>query len=229
MSRAGRRHPREKPDYGMGRTGIIALAGVLVVAALGISLINALRSDDSGTVGLGDWGIGREVPPFAVPDVTSDLEGDANVNREEACSVDVEGAIAVCDYRGKPLIISFWFTRGASACVDYQDDFDRVARRFGNRAGFLSVNVRDDRDSVEEIVSERGWQMDVGHDRDGALANLYRVGGCPTFLFIDGDGILRRSEAGETDYATLSRQIRSFLDGQEVGQSGQQEEPRQAP
>ena len=218
-----KRHPREKPDYGMGRTGIIALAGVLVVAALGISLINALRSEDSGTVGLGDWGIGKEVPPFAIPDVDSDLEGDANVDRREACSVRVEGAITVCDYRGRPLVISFWFTRGASACVDYQDDFDRAARRFGDRAGFLSINVRDDRDSVEEIAAERGWQVDLGHDRDGALANLYRVGGCPTFLLIDRKGILRRSEAGETDYRTLSGQIRSFLDGQEVGQKGQQD------
>jgi peroxiredoxin len=224
MSRPGKGHRREKSDYGMRRTGIIALAGVLVVAALGISLINAFRSDDSGTVGLGDWGIGKAVPPFAVPDVNSDLEGDANVNRDEACSVDVEGAITVCEYRGRPLVISFWFTKGASACVGYQDDFDRVARRFDDRAGFLSVNVRDDRDSVEEIVSERGWQMDLGHDRDGALANLYRVGGCPTFLFVDSEGILRRSEAGETDYGTLTRQVRSFIDGQEVGPKGQQEE-----
>lgn len=217
-----KRHPREKPDYGMGRAGIIFLVGVLVVGALGISLINALRSEDSGTVGLGDWGIGRKVPPFAIPDVTSDLEGDANLDRREACSVRLEGAVTVCDYRGEPLVISFWFTRGASACVDYQDEFDRVARRFGSRAGFLSINVRDDRDSVEEIVSERGWTVTVGHDRDGALSNLYRVGGCPTFLFVDGQGILRRSEAGETDYRTLVGQVRSFIDGQAVGQKGQE-------
>lgn len=216
------RRRRDRPDYGMGRTGIIALAGVLIVAALGISLINALRSEDSGTIGLGDWGIGREVPPFAIPDVRSELEGDANVDAGDACSVRVEGAITVCRYRGRPLVISFWFTKGASACVDYQDDFDRAARRFRGQAGFLSINVRDDRDSVEEIAAERGWEVDLGHDRDGALANLYRVGGCPTFLFIDSDGVLRRSEAGETDYPTLSRQIRSFIDGTEVVQEGQQ-------
>lgn len=215
---------REKSDYGMGRTGIVALIGVLVVAALGISLINALRSEDSGTVGLGDWGIGRKVPPFAVPDVRSELDGDANVDRREACAVRVDGAITVCDYRGRPLVISFWFTRGAAACVDHQDVFDRVYRRFADRAAFLSINVRDDRDSVEKIVAERGWQVDVAHDRDGALSNLYRVGGCPTFLFIDRKGVLRRSEAGETDYRTLSGQVRSFLDGQEVGRKVQQEE-----
>ena len=216
-----KRHPREKPDYGMKRTGIIFLVGVLVVGALGITIINALRSEDSGTVGLGDWGIGKKVSPFAIPDVTSDLEGDANIDRREACAVRVEGAITVCDYRGRPLVISFWFTRGAAACVGYQDDFDRVARRFSDRAGFLSVNVRDDRESVEEIVAERGWTVTVGHDRDGALANLYRVGGCPTFLFIDDEGIMRRSEVGETDYRTLAGQVRSFLDGQAVVQEGQ--------
>ena len=114
----------------------------------------------------------------------------------------------------RPLVISFWFTRGAEKCVEVQDDFDRVAREFGDRVAMLSINVLDDRDRVEEIVTERGWEIPVGHDRDGAVANLFRVGGCPTFLFVAPGGTIVRAEAGETDYRRLSAQVRSFLDGQ---------------
>lgn len=205
---------REKPDYGVGRTALVALVGVVVAAVVGILVINILAGQESKTVGLGDYRVGEKVDPFAIPDVLSDLEGDANVDREEACSVEVEGAIRICDFFDRPLVISFWFTRGAEKCVDAQDDLDRVASEYGDRLAVLSINVLDDRDRVEEIVSERGWEIPVGHDRDGAVANLFRVGGCPTFLFVAPGGTLVKAEAGETDYRRLSAQVRSFLDGQ---------------
>lgn len=208
------RKRREKQDYGVGRTSIVALVGVVAAAVVGIVVINILAGQESKTVGLGDYRVGEKVDPFAIPDVRSGLEGDANVDREEACSVRVEGAIRVCDFFDRPLVISFWFTRGAEKCVEVQDDFDRVARKFGDRVAMLSINVLDDRDRVDEIVTEGGWEVPVGHDRDGAVANLFRVGGCPTFLFVAPGGTIVRAEAGETDYRRLSAQVRSFLDGQ---------------
>jgi hypothetical protein len=206
-------HPREKPDYGMGRTAYTALVGVLLAAAVIILLINLLSSRESGTVGLGEIGIGRQVEPFALPEARSELEGDANVDPDRACQVDEDGAIRICDFLGKPLIIYFWFTRGGAECIDQHDVFDRVARRFGGRLGALSVNVRDDRGRVRALIDERGWTVPVGHDRDGAVSNLYRVGVCPTFLFVAADGRLVRAEVGRTTYRQLSTQVRSFLNG----------------
>jgi len=214
------RHPREKPDFGVGKTSVVALLGVLVAAAAGIVIINLLAGQESKTVGLGEYRIGEQLDPFAVPDVRSDLEGDANIDRDEACEIEVEGAIRVCDYFSRPLVISFWFTRGAARCVDVQDAFDRVAAKYGNRVGMLSINVLDDRERVEEIVAEREWEVTVGHDRDGAVANLFRVGGCPTFLFVAPGGKLVRAEAGETDFRRLDAQVRSFLNGQEEEAKG---------
>lgn len=214
---------KEKPDYGVRKTSLVAIVGVVVAAAVGIAVINILASQESNTVGLGDYGIGEKVEPFAIPDIASGLDGDANIDPEQACSVAVDGAIRVCDYFRKPLVISFWFTRGAGRCVEVQDAFDRVAREYRGRLATLSINVLDERERVEEIADQRGWEMTVGHDRDGAVANLFRVGGCPTFLFVAPGGTLVRAEAGETDYRRLSAQVRSFLDGQEEAQGKGQE------
>lgn len=210
-------HPREKPDYGMGRTAYKALVGVLLAAAVIILLINLLTDRESGTVGLGDVGIGKRIEPFAVPEARSDLEGDANLDPERACRVNEEGAIRICDFFGEPLVIYFWFTRGAAECIDQHDIFDRVANRFRGRVGALSVNVRDDRDRVRELIGERGWTVPIGHDRDGAVSNLYRVGGCPTFLFVTSEGRLIRAEVGQTTYRRLSAQVRSLLSGKGKG------------
>jgi hypothetical protein len=192
----------------------VAIVGVVFALLAAFAIFNALRTEESGTVGIGDVGIGEKVAPFAVPVATSDLEGDANVDPERACEVAGDDVLRICDWFDRPLVMSFWFTRGASACIDQQDVFERVATRYADRAGMVSINVRDDRERVRELIAERGWKVTVGHDRDGAVSNLYRVGGCPTFLFIRRGGVLERAEIGRTTESELGAQVRSFLDGQ---------------
>ena len=60
---------------------------------------------------------------------------------------------------------------------------------------FLSLDVRDDRDTVRDLIRERGWRMPVGYDRDGAVSDLYRVGGCPTFAYAYPGGTLQERDA----------------------------------
>lgn len=195
------------------------LVGAAFVALVVVAGINMLRTTDSGTVGIGEVGIGGKIAPFAVPLAASDLDGDANIDPDRACEIPGPDVLRICDYFGKPLVISFWFTRGASECIDQQDVFDRAAGRFRGRVGMVSINVRDDRERVRGLVAEHGWTMPVGYDRDGAVSNIYRVGGCPTFLFVDSDGILRRAEIGRTTTARLTAQVRSLLDGEAEAQA----------
>ena len=214
------RAPGDRPAGGPGGDGrarrpfnYVALVGVLFVAVIVIAAVNALRTTDSGTVGIGEVGIGEPIAPFAVPVAASELDGDANIDPDRACEVAGEDVIRICDFFGKPLVISFWWTRGGSDCVEQQDVFDRVAARFRGRAGMLSINVRDDRDRVRELIEEHRWRAPVGYDRDGAVSNVYRVGVCPTTLFVDPDGVLRRAEVGRAAPAELTAQVRSLIDG----------------
>jgi hypothetical protein len=52
----------------------------------------------------------------------------------------------------------------------------------------------------------------VGLDRDGALSNLYRVGGCPTFLYAYPGGILESTTIGELDTEELSARVERLLE-----------------
>ena len=192
----------------------MTLVGVIFLVVVAIALFNMLRTSDSGTVGIGEVGIGDKAAPFAVPLALSDLDGDANVDPDQACSVKGADVLRICDYFDRPLVMSFWFTKGASSCIDQQDVFDQVARRYRRRAGFVSINVRDDRDRVRELIEEHGWRVPVGYDRDGAVSNIYRVGGCPTFLFFRRGGILEDAEIGETDAGELGAQVRSLISGE---------------
>lgn len=216
--REGEAGPATGPERSNGPSGRVNLVGaiaviVVIVAAI-LALVGLFRNTESGTVGIGTVGIGEKAAPFAVPLASSDLDGDANIDPETACSVAGDDVLRICDYFGRPLVISFWFTKGGDGYIDDQDTFDRVMDRFRGRVNAVSISVRDDRDRVRDLIEERGWEVPLGYDRDGAVSNMYRVGGCPTFLFVGPDGVLERAEIGETSDAELSAQVRSLLNGQ---------------
>ena len=183
--------------------------GLAFTAIVVIALLNLIRNnDDSGILGIRD-DEGAPLAEFAVPDARGTLDGDANVFQDDcessenpcpaddlrtpACEIETAGAIRVCDFFDKPLAISFWFTRGGD-CTPTQDAFDDAARRLGDQANFLSVNVRDSRETVTDIIDESGWQVPVTLDPDGAVSNLYRVGGCPSLVLAYPGGIFYRSK-----------------------------------
>jgi hypothetical protein len=201
--------------------------GLLFAVVIGIALLNTLGSEEEGTLGLDELEPRWALPEFAVPRATGPLEGDANVAQDDcessrapcpdsarrapACRIRTPGAIRVCDFFERPLVISFWFSKGGGGCVAEQDAVDAVYRRHRGRVGFLSLNVRDDRDSVRESIRQRGWRMPVGYDRDGAVAALYRVGGCPTFAFAYPGGTLQDASVGELTEAQLDARVKALL------------------
>jgi hypothetical protein len=154
------------------------------------------------------------------------VEGDANIAQDDcetsrrpcpqserrapACNVTGEGVIRVCDFFRRPLVLSFWFTRGGE-CEAQQDAFEAAYRRFGDGVGFLAINVRDEREEVRGLIAERGWTHPVGLDRDGALSNLYRVGGCPTFVYAYPGGIVHDTSIGELDQRELDAKVQELI------------------
>ena len=185
--------------------------GVAVIALAVFAAINVLRGGDDVILGTAETDRGAPLPEFAVPELLGALEGDANVYQDDcetvanpcpaeeqrvpACEVSEPQVIRVCDLFDRPLVISFWFTGGAD-CLPAQDLVDEVARRFEDEANFLSIDVRDDRAEARRIVEQRGWTIPVGYDADGAVSNLYRVGGCPTVAFAYPGGIFSEIKLG---------------------------------
>ncbi len=198
------------PDPILPRNRYAAFVGVVFVVVAVVALFNFVTSREPGIIGLGGDEIGAKLPRFALPDATGPLEGDANIDPKRACEVKEPGAIRLCDFFGKPLVISFWFTRGTD-CAAQQDVVNRVAADLRGKVGFLSINVRNDREEVRELAEERGWTMPLGHDRDGAVSTLYRVGVCPTFVYVTPDGRLQGADLGELDADELTERALNLV------------------
>jgi hypothetical protein len=220
--------PEPDPPRRAGPGRVYSLVvGVAFVALIAFALLNTIRTTEGGLLGAGG-DRGTALSQFAVPDALGGLEGDANVYQDDcessevpcpedqrrtpACAVDLPEVLRVCDFFDKPLVISFWFGRGGD-CLPSQDLVDEVASRYRGRVNFLSVNVRDDRDEVRDVIRERGWRIPVGYDADGAVSNIYRVGVCPTVAFAYPGGILRSASVGseELDDGALEEQVARLL------------------
>jgi hypothetical protein len=208
------------------------IVGLFFLGLIAIATIHTLNGGGSeATLGLDRQPARWPLPEFAVPEGGGELEGDANVaqddcessavpcpvdaRREPACEIDTPGAIRVCDYFERPLVISFWFTKGGD-CADQQDVVDSVYERYRGRVNFLSLDVRDDRDTVRDLIRQRGWEMPVGYDRDGAVASLFKVGGCPTFAYVYPGGTLASASSGELTVVELSKRVEGLLRATDV-------------
>jgi hypothetical protein len=201
------------------------VVGLFFAAVIAIALLNTVGRDED-TLGLDRVEDRWPLPEFAVPRAAGALEGDANVAQDDcetsqapcpasarrmpACEIGTAAAIRVCDFFDRPLVLSFWFSRGGN-CVAQQDVVDEVYSRYRGRVSFLSLDVRDDRDTVRDLIRRRHWQVPVGYDRDGAVAALYRIGGCPTFAYAYPGGTLQDASIGELTSRQLEARIASLL------------------
>jgi hypothetical protein len=90
---------------------------------------------------------------------------------------------------------------------------DRTERVMDDLDGvrFATVYFTDkERDEVRGLVESRRWRQPVAVDEDGAVANLYRVGGCPTTVFAHAGGRVAGTELGNVTESELRRRARSL-------------------
>lgn len=196
---------------------------VAIVALMGISVLLFTTALPNAGEGVKGRKPGTVIPDFAAPLVTSNAEGDANVCQRAsecneqagtvpACSVHSEQVFNVCEARKRPLVLTFVFDKGA----DCNPQVDRVERMKGEFPGvnFAVVYFSDEeREEVRQIVRRRKWTEPVAHTRDGAVVNLYGVGGCPTTVFARKGGRVQETVLGPISEGGLRTRARRLLRG----------------
>lgn len=192
------------------------LVGVAFTAFVVIAGVNVVRT--SGERSLRGLGPGERVPDFAAPLAVGGPDADVNVKQRPddpaelgarpACEVRVPGSLNSCELTRRPLVITFFFTQRAD-CLPLVDTLDRLRGAFPG-VNFAAVVGRKSRAEAEQLVRRRGWRLPVMVDRDGALLNLMRVGGCPTTTFVEAGGKVRETALGTLPEAEVRRRVEAL-------------------
>lgn len=122
-------------------------------------------------------------------------------------------AIALEQFRGRPLLLHFWAT-WCGVCRAEFPALVRLARDLGPE-GLAVLAISEDREEGAVRAFLRGSEggLDVALDRGGEVADAYRSWGVPESILIAGDGIIawRRSGAVDWDDHDVRAKIRSLV------------------
>ena len=157
-----------------------ASRGLLVLAVIVGGLVAYDRlggSDELGPLDGRSPEVGEPAPQFALRDP------DGEIHR-------------LSDYRGQVVWINFWAT-WCSPCRRELPDIQRLANEFRDQdLVVLAVNLRQSADRARAFWEELDLNLPILLDRDGDVAEQYRLRGLPNNFFIDGDGTLRSFQLG---------------------------------
>jgi hypothetical protein len=184
---------------------VVGIAFLILVVVVGVNSLpnagDALHGPKPGST----------LPDFAAPAASGSNDQVANIkqtrkddaagNRTRACSVRGPHIVNVCDARRKPLVITFIFLTAAD-CEPQVDRVERIRAEFPD-VEFLTVVSGEHLKRVKKLVADRGWHMPVAVDRDGAVTNVFGIGGCPTTIFAKRGGKVVTSELGNLPAAKL--------------------------
>ncbi len=165
--------------------------GLLILISLAL---NTILSRPSGATGVPP---GARLPPFAVPLVLSDLNGDADVatraddgeaGRVPACRERGARILNVCElYERGPVVLALFIDAGS--CRRVLSEMQALVPAFP-RVRFAAVSIKGARARLRGLVRAEGLTFPVGIDTDGALAELYKVATCPQVNFAYPGGVV---------------------------------------
>lgn len=168
--------------------------GLLALLIIALITVNTIVTKPNGATGVAP---GRPLPPFAVPLALGRLNGDANIatrahegpaGNRPACTVRGAQVLNVCQlYERGPVVLALFVAGGS--CPTVLDDLQRLAPTFPG-VQFAAVAIRGDRGHLRSLIGSRGWTFPVGYDRDGSLANIYKMSSCPQLTLAYPGGVV---------------------------------------
>ncbi len=98
------------------------------------------------------------------------------------------------DFKGKPLVISFW----ASWCGPCRKELPALAELAAKRPDvtFLAINVDKERVPAERFIHELKMSLPVAYDPESAVVSRFDVVVMPTMFMLDKNGTVKFRKTG---------------------------------
>ncbi len=135
---------------------------------------------------LADQPLTRLFPPVAAPELALEqYEGEPT---------------RLADYRGVPVIVSFWAT-WCPPCREELPSMNRAWRKIREQGVMmLAVNVAEDEETIFAFLAEYPIEFPVLMDVDGKTVGSWPVKGLPTTFVVDPDGNMVYRVIGGRDW-----------------------------
>jgi thiol-disulfide isomerase/thioredoxin len=111
---------------------------------------------------------------------------------------------------GRPVILNF-FAAWCDPCHAELPLLAQVARSDAGRLDVLGVDMQDNRDLADQLLSDAAVTFPAGYDPDRAVSERWQVDGLPVTVFIAPDGTVIDYHRGQLGAADLSARVDRLL------------------
>ncbi len=115
--------------------------------------------------------------------------------------------ITLASLKGKVVVLDF-YTYWCGPCRQATPDNIRIAKKYKSQ-GLVFLGVHSDDDVAEMKKTIKSWPISypVGQDTGSRAASAYKVGGYPTYVFIDRKGVIRHVSLGHGDTEGIVKKL----------------------
>ena len=105
--------------------------------------------------------------------------------------------ISLDELKGKVVLLDFWGT-WCPPCVESVPGLRELNRRFAKESSFVMISVSSDgdEDKWKDFVAKEKMVWNQYLDRDHKVQRAFRVSAFPTYILLDGDGVIRYRSSG---------------------------------
>jgi len=154
------------------------------------------------------------LPASVSADVLPLVELPGDVEAPAFAFPDLTGAVHhLSDYRGRPILVSFWAVWCAPCRRELAALADLRTRLADARIEVLAVNLGDSTERIASFLADYpAPNLPVLLDRERSAAAPWHVRGLPVAYAIDAKGVLRLGAIGERDWRApaIEQQLRSL-------------------
>lgn len=121
------------------------------------------------------------------------LEGDS---APDFTAQTADGSsFTLSEQNGKVVLLNFWAT-WCGPCVGEMPAFERIYSEYGEEVAVLAVNCLEDKEVVDQFISDNSYTFPIAYDTDGTINGKYPTDGIPYTLVIGKDGTVKKIYVG---------------------------------
>lgn len=181
-------------------------AGILIVCLMVFILSgcgNGQETAGGGSVGSSSL---EQEEQIAYQEV---LEGDS---APDFTAETADGStFMLSEQSGKVVLLNFWAT-WCGPCVREMPAFEKLYSEYGQEIAILAINCMEDKEAVNQFVSDNGYTFPIAYDMEGMISMKYPSDGIPYTLVIGGDGIVKNIYLGAGDADKQYEEYKSAIE-----------------
>ena len=205
--------PQSRREWHGWLRSIVLPLGLVVLIVAGLLYVQSNRGSEAQEDGFGTVAL-----PEGKNATSSSPAATENRAAPDFLLRDLDGnAVRLSSLQGRPVIVNFWATWCGTCRAETPDLIEMYEERRSSGLQLLAVNLREAEGPVSKFVDDFGMPYPVLFDRNGEVANTWRIGGpnngVPATYFIDSQGVVRKVVFGYVTEAHLNEGLELILGG----------------